>query len=150
MRAVALDLEAVLGDTGPLWDAWVEDASRRSREVLALPRERTAAAAALDVRLGNWRVLLERFAEERAPVYLRPRAAVNAALRSLRASDVRLGGFTDAPAELARVALAQLGAGRLLDLVKCGAGALELLLAELGPDTAVIRSREALLALATE
>jgi len=43
-----------------------------------------------------------RFAEDRAPVYLRPNAEVSAALRSLEANEWRLGVFTDAPEALAR------------------------------------------------
>ena len=141
MKAAALDLDSVLGDTRPLWDAWLEDVARRLRETLVLPPERGDAAAVLDERLGNWRVLLERFAEERAPVYLRPGAGVNAALRRLRADGVRLGAFTDAPDELARVALAQLGAARLLDAVECGPGAEGRILERLGTDVVVISSR---------
>ena len=54
---------------------------------------------------GNWRTLLERFAADRAPVYLRPAAEVSAALRALQAAGARLAVFTDAPEELARLAL---------------------------------------------
>src|SRR5918912_19993 len=62
----------------------------------------------LDGQLANWRTLLERFAEERAPVYLRPDADVSSALRRLHASGTRVGVFTGVPEELARVALSQL------------------------------------------
>ena len=55
---------------------------------------------------------------------------------------MRLAVFTDAPAELARVALAQLGAARRVDAVEAGAGALE----RLGGDVTVVRSRDELLA----
>ena len=55
---------------------------------------------------------------------------------------MRLAVFTDAPAELARVALSQLGAARRVDTVEAGAGALE----RLGSDVIVVRSREELLA----
>jgi phosphoglycolate phosphatase-like HAD superfamily hydrolase len=118
---VALDLDGVLGDTRPLWDAWLEDAARRFRSIAeldpgTLPRDRTAAARELDRwaerGIGDWRASLARFAEDHAPVYLRPRAPVSAALRRLEAAGVRIGVFSDAPEELARVALAHLGAAR--------------------------------------
>jgi phosphoglycolate phosphatase-like HAD superfamily hydrolase len=67
---------------------------------------------------------------------------VATALRALAATGRRLGVYTDAPAELAAVALAHLGAGRRVELVEAGAGARERLLAELGPDTAVAARRE--------
>jgi phosphoglycolate phosphatase-like HAD superfamily hydrolase len=140
VKAVAIDLDAVLGDTRPLWQAWLEDASRRARVDLELPQDRGRAAAALDQRLGNWRALLERYAEEHAAVYLRPRPEANAALRRLAAAGIRLGAFSDAPEPLARVALAQLGAARPLEAVEAGAGALDRLLARLGPDAAVVRT----------
>jgi phosphoglycolate phosphatase-like HAD superfamily hydrolase len=146
VRAVALDLDGALGDTRPLWRDWLEDVARRSRvELDGLPEDRAEAAAQLDGVLGNWRTLLERFAEDRAPVYLRPDAQASAALRRLQAEGVRLGAFTDAPEELARVAAAQLGAARRLDALEAGAGALERLLARLGADTVVVRSRDELL-----
>jgi phosphoglycolate phosphatase-like HAD superfamily hydrolase len=118
---VAIDLDGVLGDTRPLWEAWLEDASRRFRSIAeldpaALPRERSAAARELDRwaerGIGDWRGSLARFAEDHAPVYLRPRAPVSAALRRLEAAGARIDVFTDAPEELARVALSHLGAAR--------------------------------------
>lgn len=138
---LAIELD-VLGDTRPLWRDWLEDASR-VLDVEGLPDDRAAAAAELDARgAGNWRALLERYAEDRAPVYLRPAAEVSAALRRLQAEGVELAVFTDAPAELARVALSQLGATRRVDAVEAGTGAL----ARLGDDVIVIRSRDELLA----
>jgi len=92
MKAVAISLSA-LGDTGPLWRDWLEDAHRRFR----------VDVDALDQELPNWRELLERFAEERAPVYFRRDADVSTTLRRLRASGTRIGVFSDAPAELARI-----------------------------------------------
>jgi len=142
--ALALDLDAVLGDTRPLWRAWLEDVARRARVDVELPEDRVAAAAALDRALGNWRALLERFAEDRAPVHLRPSAEVNAALRRLASEGVRLGAFTDAPEPLARVAAAQLGVARRLEALEAGADALERLLERLGRDAAVVRSRSEL------
>lgn len=143
---VAVELDA-LGDTRPLWQAWLADVAR-ILDVAALPGDRAAAAASLDARgSGNWRTLLERFAEDRAPVYLRPAADVSAALRRLQAAGGRVGVFTDAPEELARVALAQLGAARRVEVVVAGERALERLLDTLGTDTAVVRTRTELVAL---
>jgi phosphoglycolate phosphatase-like HAD superfamily hydrolase len=147
MRAVAIELDGVLGDTRRLWRDWVDDAGRRFRTGdLSLPPDRGEAAPVLDARLGNWRTLLQRFAEDRAPVYLRPDAEVAAALRRLGSDGFRVGVFTDAPAELARVALAQLGATRRIEALEAGAGAEQRLLERLGENTAVVRTREELLA----
>jgi phosphoglycolate phosphatase-like HAD superfamily hydrolase len=118
---VAIDLDGVLGDTRPLWNDWLEDAARRFRSIAeldptALPQDRVAAAKELDRwaerGIGDWRASLARFAEDHAPVYMRPRAPVSAALRRLEVAGVRIEVFTDAPEELARVALAHLGAAR--------------------------------------
>jgi phosphoglycolate phosphatase-like HAD superfamily hydrolase len=149
MRALAIDLDGVLGDTRPLWRDWLEDAARRFGSIApldpaALPEDRVEAARELDRwaqgGVGDWRDSLRRFAEERAPVYLRPDAEVSAALRALEADGWRLGVFTDAPEALARVALAQLGAKRRVEALEAGAGALEALLERLGPETQVIRN----------
>jgi phosphoglycolate phosphatase-like HAD superfamily hydrolase len=149
MRAIAIDLDGVLGDTRPLWDAWLEDAARRFRsiaplDVAALPANRAAAAENLDRwaegGVGDWRAALARFAEDRAPVYLRPSAEVSAALRALAADgSSRLGVFTDAPEALARVAVAQLGADRRIEALETGAGALDRLRERFGPETVVVR-----------
>jgi phosphoglycolate phosphatase-like HAD superfamily hydrolase len=138
--ALALDFDAVLGDTRPLWRAWLEDLARRARIDVDLPADRAAAADVLDGVVGNWRALLERFAEEHAPVHLRPSAEVNAALRRLAADGVRLGAFTDSPEPLARVAAAQLGVARRLEALEAGPGAQERLLERLGPDARIVRS----------
>jgi phosphoglycolate phosphatase-like HAD superfamily hydrolase len=130
MSAVAIDLDAVLGDTRPLYEAWLADVARRAQ----VDPDR------LDEELPNWRVLLQRFAEDHAPVYLRPSAPATAALRRLQTDGVRIGVFTAAPEELARIAVAHLGAGRRVDALAAGPGALERLLAELGPGTRTIRS----------
>jgi phosphoglycolate phosphatase-like HAD superfamily hydrolase len=136
---LAIELD-VLGDTRPLWRDWLADAAR-VLPVEGLPEDRAAAAAELDARgAGNWRTLLERYAEDRAPIYLRPAAEVSAALRRLQAEGVQLAVFTDAPAELARVALSQLGAARRIDALESGAGALE----RLGADVTVVRTRDEL------
>jgi phosphoglycolate phosphatase-like HAD superfamily hydrolase len=138
--ALALDFDAVLGDTRPLWRAWVEDLARRARVDVELPADRAVAAGVLDGLVGNWRALLERFAEEHAPVHLRPSAEVNAALRRLAADGIRLGAFTDAPEPLARVAAAQLGVARRLEALEAGPGAQERLLERLGPGARVVTS----------
>ena len=77
-------------------------------------------------------------------MHLRPSAEVNAALRRLAANGVRLGAFTDAPEPLARIAAAQLGVARRLEVLETGAGALARLLERLGPETRVVRSRSEL------
>jgi phosphoglycolate phosphatase-like HAD superfamily hydrolase len=144
LEAVAVDLDGALGDTRPLWDDWVADVSRRARLDVTFPGDRGAAAVALDEALGNWRDLLERFAEDRAPVYLRPDARSSSALRRLHDAGVRIGVFTDAPEVLARVALVHLGATRRVDVLETGGDALERLLAELGSQTPVVRSPDEL------
>lgn len=140
-RAVAVDLDGALGDTRPLWNAFVADASRRFASIAwldvgSLPRDRGDAATELDrwaeQGIGDWRQALVRFAEDHAPVYLRPSAPVAAALRQLAGEGVRVGVFTDAPCELAQVALAHLGARRRVDLVEGGKGSRERLVAQLG------------------
>jgi FMN phosphatase YigB (HAD superfamily) len=144
--ALAIELDAI-GDTRPLWAAWLESA-RAVLEIdpASLPADRARAAVELDAAgAGNWRVLLERFAEDHAPAYLRRDAATSAALRTLAAGNVTLGVFTDAPAELARTALAQLGATRRIDVLETGPGALDRLLAEIGPGTEVVHTRADLL-----
>ena len=150
MEAVALDLDGVLGDTRALWRDWIQDAARRYRmeELEQLPDDRGRAAEALDTRLGNWRELLERFAQDHAPVYLRPNAGTSAALRRLQADGVRIGIFTDAPEPLARVALSHLGAARRLDVLETGPGAFERLLERLGSDAVVVHTRDELVAAA--
>jgi phosphoglycolate phosphatase-like HAD superfamily hydrolase len=145
MKAVAVDLEA-LGDTQPLWQDFLADAARRFASISpldpdALPDDRAAAAEELDrwaeAGVGDWRGALERFAEDRAPVYLRPNAEASAALRALAAGEVRVGVFTDAPEPLARIALAHLGAERRVEALEAGAEARERLVARLGNDVKV-------------
>jgi len=135
---VAVDLDAVLADTRPLWRDWLDDASRRVRIELAdVPDDRTAAAGVLDERLGDWRPLLQRFADDRAPLHFRPRAELNAVLRRLHGAGTRIGVFTDAPVELAEVALAHVGAARSVTAL----GTLDEVLRELGADAVLVRSR---------
>jgi len=138
--AIALDLDGVLADTRPLWDAWLEDASRRARVELDVPEDREAAAVVLDEALGDWRPLLVRFAADRAPLFVRPRPDTNTALRRLAAAGARIGVFSDAPRELAEIALAHAGAARQVETV----GTLAEVREALGGDVVVVRSREAL------
>jgi phosphoglycolate phosphatase-like HAD superfamily hydrolase len=151
MSVLALDLDRVLGDTRPLWNDWLEDASRRFASIApldldALPGDRAEAAVLLDRwaerGVGDWRALLRRFAEERAPVHLRPRAATNALLRRLHASGATLGVFTDAPEPLAEVALTQLGLRRQIATLCAGERALERLRTALGPEAIVVESAD--------
>jgi phosphoglycolate phosphatase-like HAD superfamily hydrolase len=136
VRSIAIALDA-LGDTTAIWRDWLADARRRYRvDVDDLERE-----------LPNWRPLLQRFVEERAPVYLRPDADVSAALRRLQSSGARIGVFADAPEELARVALSQLGATRRVVLLEAGPGALGRVSAKLGGDVEVVESRSQLVSL---
>ena len=147
MSAILIDLDGALGDTRPLWNDWLAGAARvLGVDAEALSADRGAAAAELDAAgAGNWRILLERFAAERAPVYLRPNAGVSAALRRLAAGHT-LGVFTDAPAELARVAVAQLGVARRMAVLETGSGALERLTVAFGADAVVVRTRDQLAA----
>ena len=145
VRAIAVDLDEVLADTHPVWRDWLVDAARRARvELSSLPDDRVAAAAVLDERLGDWRPLLERFAADRGPLHFRPRSEVSAALRRLSSAGARIGAFTDAPRELADIALAHAGAARRVDVV----GTLEDVQRELGANAVVVRSRAELLGLA--
>jgi phosphoglycolate phosphatase-like HAD superfamily hydrolase len=136
LKAVAIDL-AALGDMDPLWRDWLEDARRRFR----------IDGNALDDELPNWRPLLERFAEERAPVYFRRDAEVSSAIRRLDAAGTRIGVFTDAPAELARVVLSHLGALQRVEALEGGLGAELRLLEQLGETATVVRTRTDLLGL---
>ena len=138
--AIALDLDGVLADTRPLWDAWLEDAARRARVELDVPTDREAAAAVLDDALGDWRPLLARFASDRAPLWIRPRPDTNAALRRLTAAGARIGVFSDAPRVLAEIALAHAGASRQVEVV----GTLAEVQAGLGGQAVVVESREQL------
>ena len=153
MRAVAIELDRVLGDTRPLWNGWLEEAARRYSSIAqldlsSLPRDRAAAAEELDrwaqQGIGDWRRALERYAEDHASLHLRPDPEVGAALRALIERGVAVGVFTDGPEALARVALAHLGALRRVEYLETGKGALDRLLARLGPETTVVRARDQL------
>ncbi len=137
MDSLALDLDAVLADTRALWHDWLEDAARRTRVDLDVPEDRTAAAGVLDERLGDWRPLLQRFAADRGPLHFRPNPDTSAQLRRLQAAGARIGVFTDAPRELADIALAHVGAARRIEAV----GTLEEVRRALGGSPLVVRSR---------
>ncbi len=140
--AVAIDLDGVLGDTRRLWDDWLTDAGHLlGVDSSTLPVDRGEAASLLDSGGGNWRTLLARFAEDRAPVYLRRDADTSAVLRRLAESGTLVGVFSDAPSELVATALSQLGAARRVDALETGSGALDRLLATLGHGTVVVRTR---------
>lgn len=149
IRAVAIDLD-VLGDTRALWRDWLASVEPvLALDGAGLSEDRGDAAAELDrLGAGNWRALLERFAEDRAPVYLRRDAETSAALRSLAARGIAVGVFTDAPEPLARIALAQLGAERRIVTLEAGPRALERLLGTLGAGAPIVRSRGDLVELA--
>jgi phosphoglycolate phosphatase-like HAD superfamily hydrolase len=140
---IAVDLDAVLADTRPLWRDWLADAARRVRVDLDVPEDRAAAAVVLDERLGDWRPLLRRFADDRGPLHFRPRAETSAQLRRLAGAGVRVGVFTDAPRELTDVALAHVGAARHVAIV----GTLEEVLRELGDGVVVVLTRDQLASL---
>ncbi len=148
MKAVAIDLDAVLGDTRPVWRAWIGDVTRRLRLEAELPQDPAGAVEELERLVGNWRQLLERYASDHAPVYLRPNAEASAALRRLEAAGLRVGAFTDTPEPLAGIAAAQLGAARRLEVLEAGPNSLARLLERLGGDAIVVRTREELVALA--
>ena len=137
MDPLAVDLDAVLADTRPLWRDWLADAARRTRVELDVPEDRIAAASVLDERLGDWRPLLALFAADRGPLHFRPNPETSAQLRRLQAAGARIGVYTDAPRELADVALAHVGAARRVEAV----GTLDEVQAALGGSPVVVRTR---------
>jgi phosphoglycolate phosphatase-like HAD superfamily hydrolase len=141
---VLIDLDGALADTRPLWQDWLRDSARvLGVDPADLPADRGAVATALDeAGAGNWRTLLKRYAEDRAPLHFRPASDVGATLRRLASAGVRLGVFSDAPQELAEVALDHLGATRRVTALEAGSGALERLQERLEPGAAVIRTRQ--------
>ncbi|MBA3365461.1 MAG: hypothetical protein H0U03_06695 [Actinobacteria bacterium] len=156
-RALALDLDSVIGDTRPLWREWLADAARRYGSIApldpaTLAEDRVEAASQLDrwaeAGIGDWRSALGRFAEDRAPLHFRRDPETSTALRRLGANGVRIGAFTDAPGPLANVAIAHLGLGRRLDSLEAGTAALERLLMTLGENALVVRSSDELRRLA--
>ena len=132
MKAVAVDLDA-LGDTRPLWQRLprrrgpplrVDRAARPGRAPRRPRRGRRRARPLGGGRVGDWRGALERFAEDRAPVYLRPSAEANAALRALAAAQASASASSRtrpsrSPASRSRTS----GAARRVELLETGAGA---------------------------
>jgi phosphoglycolate phosphatase-like HAD superfamily hydrolase len=145
-RALAVDLDA-LCDTRVMWRDWLEAAAPLlGVDPRELPEDRAEAGAVLDAQgAGNWRTLLGRWSEERAPVYFRRDARVGAALRGAAASGWEIGVFTDAPDPLAHVALAHLGADRRIVALETGEVARARIVRRLGPNAVVVETREQLL-----
>jgi len=115
--------EPELAPTGALFQEAVEHVARklgRAKEfpTTPLPDDRAAAVVALDTWAGSdvdWRGELRRYYEEHIPVRVRPGAAVNATLRRLHTSGVRLVWASPGPAEATEVLLHHLGVARLID-----------------------------------
>jgi phosphoglycolate phosphatase-like HAD superfamily hydrolase len=145
-RAIALDLDGALCDTRQLWRDWLTAAEAVLEfDPRELPADRAEAGAELDRRgAGNWRTLLGRWTEERAPVYFRRDARTSATLRALEASGCEIGVFTDAPESLAQIALSHVGAERRISALETGADARERVLRRLGPDAIVVETRDEL------
>ena len=127
--AVVIDLDGALGDTRPVWDAFVEHLARRFAAIepldpSELSSDRTQAAKQLDTwaasGVGDWRGQLTRFAEDHLPVHVRPDARAMSALRSLASSGAEMTVESDAPQELVDVAAAHLGLSRLA--ARCDGG----------------------------
>ena len=150
-EAVAVALDGALCDTHAMWRDWLDaSASILGFDPVALPEDRAQATAELDRRgAGNWRTLLARWSEERAPVYLRRDAATSRAVRTLEAAGIRIGVFTDAPDQLARVALSHLGLDRRVAALEAGDSSRQRLLARLGEQAVVVETRRQLLDLVT-
>ncbi len=159
IQGVVIDLDGVLGDTRPLWNDFLTEAARRYEAisplaVSELPSDRGEAAAELDNwakgGIGDWQGALERFAEERAPVYLRPRSESNAALRRLSEAGWRVGVYTDAPAPLAHLALAHLGVARHVDEVAAGLDARTRIVEQVGTNALLAETPEDLAKIASD
>ena len=119
---IVIQLDGVLGDTRPVWNAFIEHLARRFSAIeplvpSSLSDDRVRAAEQLDAwaasGVGDWRGQLTRFAEDHLPVHLRPNARASAALRSLSSAHAAVEVVSDAPQELVDVAAAHLGLTRL-------------------------------------
>ena len=125
MSRAAVLWEPELAPTEALFQEGVEHVARklgRAKPLSStpLPDGRADAVAALDAWAGSdvdWRGELRRYYEENIPVRVRPGAAVNATLRRLHASGVRLVWASPGPAEATEVLLHHLGVARLIDEV---------------------------------
>ncbi len=127
--SIVVDLDGVVGDTGPIWEAFLAHLARRFAaieplEPSELAAERTEAAEQLDTwaasGIGDWRGQLTRFCEDHMPVYLRTDAKVAAALRSLGSGGADVKVVSDAPQELVDVAASHLGLVRLVTSYRGG------------------------------
>ena len=116
--------EDALAGTASLWAAALRHLARklgrvRPLDAEQLPVERAAAITAMEVWAGGdvttWRRELARFYEEHIPLYLRPDAELNGAVRRLARAGVALGAWSPGPAEAAAVVTHFLGLGRRLE-----------------------------------
>ena len=152
MSSAAVLWEPGLAPTGGLFAEAVDHIARKLGRVkpfpsVPLPDDRTAAVAALDAWADSdvdWRGEVRRYYEEHIPVHVRPAAAVNATLRRLHATGVRLVWATPGPAEATDVLLHHLGVARLVDEVLVAPSAAE----AAGPGATAIESVDRLLELA--
>jgi phosphoglycolate phosphatase-like HAD superfamily hydrolase len=115
--------ERALAPTDPLFAAAVAAIGRKlSRveplDVEALPPDRIGVQAALDAWAGDdpetWRREFRRFYEQHLGVHVRPDPDVNAVLRTLAGSGVKLAVWSAGPAGAVELLLAQLGVGRAI------------------------------------
>jgi phosphoglycolate phosphatase-like HAD superfamily hydrolase len=85
----------------------------------AISADRCAAIAQLQSWAGDeassWRVELARYYEEHIPVYLRPDPSLNAVVRRLGASGVRLAAWSPGPPEVGAIVTHFLGLSRHLE-----------------------------------
>jgi phosphoglycolate phosphatase-like HAD superfamily hydrolase len=130
MQAVIIS-ERALADTDDLFAAAVAHIARKLGRVKPLDPEtltgdRAQTIRALDEWAGSeidWRAELARFYEDHIPVHLRPNPALNAALRGLQASGVRLACWSPGPEEGIGIVIHHLGLGRRLEAVGVGESA---------------------------
>jgi phosphoglycolate phosphatase-like HAD superfamily hydrolase len=66
--------------------------------------------------VSSWQLELARFYEEHIPVYMRPDPALNAAVRSMAASGVRVAAWSPGPPEVGAIVTHFLGLSRRLEL----------------------------------
>ena len=153
-RVLVIQLDGVLGDTKPLWQAFLEHLERRFStieplDLTSLATDRTEAAAQLDIwaasGVGDWRVQLTHFAENHLPVHLRLDAQATSAMRSLASAGIELTVVSDAPQELVDIAAAHLGLDRLAK--RCTGG---VPLSSTSDDGTLVTSAEKLDALLTD
>jgi phosphoglycolate phosphatase-like HAD superfamily hydrolase len=130
MQAVILS-ERALADTDDLFAAAVAHVARKLGRVKPLDPEtlaggRAGTIRALDEWAGSeidWRAELGRFYEDHIPVHLRPNPALNAVLRGLQASGVRLACWSPGPEEGIRIVIHHLGLARRVEAVGVGESA---------------------------